>query len=283
MAFSANVLEVMIASPGDVNDERKAVVSALSDWNNLNTIEKKVVLLPVAWETHAAPDLAGRPQGMINKRLLETCDLLIGIFWTRLGSPTGEDESGTVEEIKKHVAAKKPAMVYFSTQPVAPSSIDPQQYGKVQEFKRWCHEKGITHDFENVDVFQKNLAHHLTIIFRQNAHLKSILEQVDAYEIREPNGNETVLGEKATEILVLAADSETGEIMRLAASGGPMVSAGGNVIEHNQKPREIARIEAAIDELETCGLIRDRGYKREIYDVTEAGYQAVEKARSDAG
>jgi len=59
------------------------------------------------------PEMSGRPQGIINQRLLKECDLLIAAFWTRIGSPAGVAASGTVEEIEEHLAAGKEAMIYF--------------------------------------------------------------------------------------------------------------------------------------------------------------------------
>jgi hypothetical protein len=50
---------------------------------------------------------------VINRQVLADCDLLVAIFWTRIGSPTGSALSGTVEEIEKHLKAEKPAMLYF--------------------------------------------------------------------------------------------------------------------------------------------------------------------------
>ena len=47
--------------------------------------------------THSRPQMGDRPQELINKQLVGHCDLLIGSFWTRLGTPTGRAESGTAE------------------------------------------------------------------------------------------------------------------------------------------------------------------------------------------
>lgn len=71
--------------------------------------------------------MGDRPQAIINKQLLEQSDLLVAVFWTRLGSPTGATNSGTVEEIEEHLAAKKPTMLYFSSAPVRPDSVDNEQ------------------------------------------------------------------------------------------------------------------------------------------------------------
>ena len=99
MVYKANVLQVMIASPGDVTEERNAAREEIIGWNYIGSYEKKLVILPVGWETHSSPELGDRPQAIINKQVLDDCDILIGIFWTRLGTPTDLAASGTVEEI----------------------------------------------------------------------------------------------------------------------------------------------------------------------------------------
>jgi hypothetical protein len=47
MSFEANVFNVMIASPGDVPEERQAVREVLYAWNAVHSDERKQVLLPV--------------------------------------------------------------------------------------------------------------------------------------------------------------------------------------------------------------------------------------------
>src|SRR5258706_497720 len=83
VSYQAVVFKVMIASPGDVDVERGVVRETLSEWNNLNSDTRRMVLLPVGWETHSAPEMGNRPQAIINKRVLPECDLLVGVFWTR--------------------------------------------------------------------------------------------------------------------------------------------------------------------------------------------------------
>src|SRR5438552_9179076 len=124
MAYDAKVYNVMIASPGDVELERSIVREVVSDWNAANSAARAMVLQPVGWETHSAPAMGDRPQSIINKQVLQKSDLLIAMFWTRLGTPTGAAPSGTVEEIEEHVKAGKPAMIYFSSAPVRPDSVD---------------------------------------------------------------------------------------------------------------------------------------------------------------
>src|ERR1700688_559449 len=98
-------------------EERQAATEVINEWNALHAAADGVVLLPVAWETHAMPETGVRPQGAINRQLVGVCDHLMGMFWTKYGTNTGAAESGTVEEIAEFVGSNKPAMLYFSRRP----------------------------------------------------------------------------------------------------------------------------------------------------------------------
>ena len=128
MSYIATVIPVMIASPGDVEQEREEVRNAIYNWNDINSKNTSMILNPIGWETHGAPEMGDRAQALINKRLLTDCDLLIAVFWTRIGTPTGSYESGTVEEIERHMAEDKPTMIYFSKTPIDYSKVDRDQY-----------------------------------------------------------------------------------------------------------------------------------------------------------
>jgi hypothetical protein len=136
MPYFATVFRVMIASPSDVEQERAIARKVIHKWNDLHSEEKEIVLLPIGWETHSHPESGDRPQSILNKQILENADLLIGIFWTRIGTPTDEAESGTIEEIEKHIKVDKPAMLYFSNKAIDPNKIDNEQYEKVKAFKK---------------------------------------------------------------------------------------------------------------------------------------------------
>ena len=124
MSFTATTYRVLIASPSDMTEEREAATMAINDWNVQHAAAEGIVLLPVKWETHARPESGVRPQGAINAQIVQTCDILIGMFWTKLGTDRGVAESGTVEEINQFVEQQKPALLYFSDRPTAPSGID---------------------------------------------------------------------------------------------------------------------------------------------------------------
>jgi hypothetical protein len=114
MPYQATAVNVMIASPGDVGAERQAIQCIIHNWNSMNSEERRTVLMPIMWETHSTPVMGDRAQAIVNRQVLAKCDLLVAVFWTRLGSPTGSSPSGTVEEIQEHLRSGKPAMIYFS-------------------------------------------------------------------------------------------------------------------------------------------------------------------------
>lgn len=167
MPFSATVFNVLIASPSDVPEERATIAKSLHEWNSLHSQEQQKILLPVMWETHVAPAMGDRPQGLINDQIVRGCDILIGSFWTRLGSPTGVEDSGTVEEVKWFLSQKKPVMLYFSKKEVDLDNVDLDQYKKLKDFKLSIRDKGIQEDYRSVAELKEKLSRQLTIVMRE--------------------------------------------------------------------------------------------------------------------
>lgn len=113
MPIKTQTYQILLASPSDLAEERQAAAQAIHAWNAEHAVNEGIVFLPVMWETHATPQSGLRPQEVINKHLVEQCDLLIGMFWTRFGTNTGVAVSGTVEEVDQFVNTGKPALLYF--------------------------------------------------------------------------------------------------------------------------------------------------------------------------
>ncbi|MCV9960277.1 hypothetical protein OIU34_00040 [Pararhizobium sp. BT-229] len=166
MPFSATVMNVLIASPSDVPEERTTIAQSLHEWNSLHSATQGIILLPVMWETHSAPAMGDRPQGLINDRVVRGCDMLIGSFWTKIGSPTGVEISGTVEEIKWFLTQKKPVMLYYSKKSVDLDTVDLEQVKKLKEFKASIRDKGIQDDYRDLQELKEKLSRHLTIVLR---------------------------------------------------------------------------------------------------------------------
>lgn len=162
MPFDARVLRVLIASPSDLAEEREVAAAAINEWNGINAAAEGIVLLPIRWETHNRPQSGIRPQQAVNDQIVANSDILVGMFWTRLGTSTGIAESGTVEEIEQFVGSSRPAMLYFSRRPIDPSKIDIEQHKKLADFKQATLANSLTGEFTDLAGLRSTLLRNLT-------------------------------------------------------------------------------------------------------------------------
>lgn len=280
MAYKATVCNVMIASPSDVQEERDIARKVLWNWNSLHSERTGIVLLPVGWETHSAPAMGDRAQAIINKQVLQGCDLLIGIFWTRLGTRTGQEDSGTVEEIKNHLKTGKPTMLYFSSAPIRPDSVDSEQYERLQTFKDEWKAAGLICDYETRQEFETQLTRHLLKTVSDDEYFKklgadsAIPPMPEATRAPVP-GQE--LSKEGRELLLEAVQDRGGSVLRVMTSGGLTIQTNGkNMVTSPEDARCEAVWEAALNELSDTGLLEDRGYKGEVFRVTRDGYELAD-------
>lgn len=277
MPYDAKVIEVMIASPGDVSAERDIVRDVIAEWNAVHARDKQVVLLPIGWDTHASPELDGRPQQMINDRVLAHADVVVGIFWTRLGTPTGKASSGTVEEVQEHHQTGKPVMLYFSDAPVSPGSVDPNQYAAVKEFRSWAQAKGLVASYAGVAAFKDDFRRHLQQMLQNNAYIRGHTE-IDLVQLFEEGLRDApvALSEHGDTLLRAAAGGD-GIVIISRSLDSQSVQTSGFAYGRGETKRDLARWMAAVENLEQQGLIREES--TDFYEVTDAGYNYVEAGK----
>jgi hypothetical protein len=169
MSYQAQVFRILIASPSDVEAERDAAVEAIQEWNDRNSAERRVVLLPLRWETHTAPGYGERPQAIVNRQVVDYCDLVVGIFWTKIGTSTGNAQSGTVEEIERVAAAGKPVLLYYSAAKPDLEDIDPQQLSDLRAFKKQVRPNALSYTYKSSQDFRQQLVRHLEV------HVKELM------------------------------------------------------------------------------------------------------------
>lgn len=148
--YDAKVLEVLIASPSDTTKQRAAIHDAVVRWNETEPRHFGVVLLPVMWETHTYPDLSAPAQPVINKQVVDRADIVIATFWTILGSPTDDAESGTVEEIERARKAEKHVLLYFCDMPVAPLDNDTATLDALKAYKERVKSEGLFSSYSSI-------------------------------------------------------------------------------------------------------------------------------------
>lgn len=278
MSYQAKVFNVMIASPGDVASERTIIRDVIYEWNAVHSKARNIVLLPVGWESHSSPEMGASPQQIINNQILDKCDFLVGVFWTRIGTPTTKYASGTVEEIEKHISTDKPAMLYFSSQPVVMDTVDPEQYSELSKFKKSCQSRGLYEGYDSHSDFKDKFYRHLQI--KVNEHALFQFEVGGSLSPRsEVMGSNTHLPDLTNEGRILLKEASldsSGAIMSLSYMGGDDVQTNGKNLVSSQEPREVARWKSAVQELEGEKLIEDRGHKGEVFRITNLGYQIAD-------
>jgi hypothetical protein len=140
------------------------------------------------WERDSFPELGNRPQAILNKQIVTASDILVAAFWTRLGTPTGKADSGTLEEIQEFRTSGKPILLYFSSQPVRPDSVDLVQYEKLKLFREQMLKDGLFNTYDDLIDFRDMLSIHLTKVVR-NYFDDSILNSMPDVGVKNKNIN----------------------------------------------------------------------------------------------
>lgn len=170
MPFAAQVVRVLIASPSDVAEEREALRQVMWRWNDLHAEAMGAVLLPVSWETHARPELGGHPQSLIDKQLADRADVLVGLFWTRLGTPVPGAPSGTLHEIESFRASGRQVLLYFSTRPL-PADVDLAGVDAVRELQKEARSWGVLGSFASQQELTERAGTDLLRLVREHYDL----------------------------------------------------------------------------------------------------------------
>lgn len=187
--------KVFIASPGGLQDERKAFRDALFEFNDAHAVQKGAMFLPVGWED--TPGGMGRAQEKINEQV-RTCDYCIVLFYNWWGMAPAKDgafSSGTEEEFDVAVRCRKdPEMpmrevVIFFKGVEASQRADPgPQLSKVLQFKQKLEEdrEHLYENFDDVRSFEQKLNRLLGKWLREHEGAPPIAEPRPIYEEPAP-------------------------------------------------------------------------------------------------
>jgi len=262
----------MIASPSDVSAERGIIRDVIHEWNTINSSARNIVLLPIGWESHSSPEMGDTPQNIINKQVLDKSDILIGVFWTRLGTPTNTYQSGTVEEIERHIESGKLTMLYFSSRPVELDSVDQHQYNELKQFKESCKARSLYESYDSLADFRDKVYRHIQMKLNEHDMFKT--NTLTSYgEVRQSNMSVPVLSDIAKVLLKEMRADIHGQVMCLRTLSGTSIGTNGKNLNDSQEPRELAKWKGAIENLVNENLIMRTGKKDEIYTITDLGFQ----------
>lgn len=112
---------------------------------------------------------------------IENCEILIGIFWKRLGTPIKQGgKTGTEHEFYKAYEAwkengKPHIMLYFKTKQYFPkTSGESEQQTAVLKFKESFPKEGLYWEYRTLNEFKENVLKHLTYHLRKYQSIKHL-------------------------------------------------------------------------------------------------------------
>lgn len=270
-----HIFNIMVGSPGDVTHIAKRAIECINNWNILNSYDKNIALVPHHWTSSSYPSLRKPAQAHIDDILVERSDALVAIFGSRLGTPTDNYISGTVEEIEKHRAAEKPVMVFFSE--TLDFSQDVEQLKKLQEYRTQL--SGLYETYNGIDDFEKKFSAKLHLQI-QNEFQPFINENVS-----NSKGQETIsFSEEEVSIMERWCDGKVNQLSQIYFMGGACQFRFGIVGVNATSPKEVAQWEDFINRLYSCGFIELIGYDKHShpkYKLNLKAYDTFSKGNSD--
>ena len=195
MAQSRTIIEVFLSSPDDVQLERDLIVQFAADWNHVRGRDAGCHISILTWQGLVAPAMGSRAQEVVNEQIGTEYDVYLGVFWTRIGTPTGVAESGTVEEFELALDRARTSdrpwiAALFKKAPIDPSTIEPSQLQKVQSFKQRLGELGgFYREFSD----ENSLRHIANLLFEQLA--KNAISKPTKKDASPSGGHETATAE----------------------------------------------------------------------------------------
>ena len=273
--FIANTYTVFIASPIDVLEERNEAERLINKWNGINSDSNNIALLPLRWENNVAPGLEKDGQSIINEKLLDKTDLLVAIFWSRIGSPTARSKSATIEEIEYHIDKKKPAMVFFCTRKLK-EGYDIKQYEEVKTLKAGYFSKGLVKEFDTLENFNVVFSDCLQLKLNENKNIFS------GFSI-ENKGFEIIdfenLSEEARTILSKMREASNGSIMVTNSKQGFHIQCGNIVLFDGDIIRDIVKWQDALEQLEKNNQIEKKSSTQ--YTITSKGLRNIGSKKAE--
>lgn len=143
MPSKITVYDLLISCPSDVSEYVDMLEKEIIHFNNFYGRSNNVIVRTRHWSKDSYSEFGNHPQKLLNKQIVDSSDMALGVFWTRFGTPTENYGSGTEEEIERMLSMGKQVFLYFLDKPVQLSKFDPEQYKKIQAFMDTHKNEGI--------------------------------------------------------------------------------------------------------------------------------------------
>jgi len=239
MAKTHTILQVFVASPSDVSEERASLSRVVTEFNNTWGSRNCVTLELLKWETSTHPAFGAGAQDVINKQIGDEYDIFIGIMWGRFGSPTERAESGTEEEYNRAYSRLSDStnriqiMFYFKDAGIPPSKIDPSQLEKVLNFKKKIANDhgGLYRSFELTEQFESAVRIHLSTVVQDWLDVNAPAPALSVLGCEETELKPVVIENPLCNLATLELESDEVGIIELVELATESMGEVGNIVE----------------------------------------------------
>lgn len=160
---------VALVSPGDVLPERDRVALVVDELNRERD-DLKVMLWRWETDSRSGMHLLGA-QGLIDDLMqIPKVDVVLGVFWSRFGTPTMGVGSGTEHELRRAWSAwtergQPDVMVFFCDRPIS-ASTDADQLARLQAFRKEMPRSQVWWSYTELDEFERAVRSQLGKVIR---------------------------------------------------------------------------------------------------------------------
>lgn len=208
---TTRTINVVLCGPSDVANEIELAKEAINEWNQSNFDSQNCGIRAVHWDSDAVPSMRARGQEVINWELIDKADLVVAIFWQRLGTPTGMHDSGTAEEVNRAQARGIEVMLYFSDIENVRADADPDQRDMLLAYRAKALQSGLPWTFKSRSEFRDRFAIHLNKkiqeILARNPEKKPAKKRSSITQNLSGTGNVQIAGDKNTVNVKVPRDS----------------------------------------------------------------------------
>lgn len=165
MAKEIKVYDLLISCPSDVSESVEMLEKEVNQFNNFFGRKNNIIVRTRHWSKDSYSEFGNQPQELLNKQIVDSSDMALGVFWTRFGTPTENYGSGTEEEIERMLSMGKQVFLFFLDKPLSPSKIEQEQYRKILSFRDRHKNDGIFFTVQDEEALVKKFRENLELYF----------------------------------------------------------------------------------------------------------------------
>ena len=224
---------VVLVAPDDVELEIEALKDVIQQANNWRQPDSLVDAW--WWHTNSGPGLhLEGPQGLADDRMsISESDLVVAVFWARLGTAVHDAPSGTAHELMKarqswRANGRPDVWVYFSTRDVPQQAALDEQFRALTRFRENLPPEQSTWQFTDSENLRTTFTSHLGEWLRDHERVSTTTDHVtrmDALLAPPSTANLVARDEQARPLAEALAKSGLVTLYGLSGSGKSRLAA----------------------------------------------------------